>query len=201
MGAAILTAGWLLGISYIDYLIARHRRFQTQGNKSRPLTIEQLLGLPWEWAVWVASGVIVFGIAFVAALLGFWAVILLGMVGFAVFAAMLFADWQQLQRPAPVQRPVSNAWLEGTRGEYAGRRIQLHQSDMIIGRNKECGLRLHDHKVSRQHARLRCASGAWFIQDMDSSGGTFVNGQRIQATRLNIGDQIGIGLSTFIFRT
>jgi hypothetical protein len=202
MAVAILTAGWLLGISYTDYLIARQRRFQSRTSRSRPLTIEQLLRLPWEWAAWVASGVVVFGIAFVAALLDLGVVILLGLVGFAAFGAMLFADWQQLQRVEPTHRSsTSNALLEGTGGEYARRRVPLYQHGMIIGRSKECGLLLREHAVSRQHARIRWADGAWFIQDLNSSGGTFVNRQRIQATRLNPGDQIRIGSSTFIFRT
>jgi hypothetical protein len=199
-GAVIVTTGWMLCISYVDYLIARYRRLQGPSDNHRQLAIEQLLSMPWGWASWVASGVIVLGIAFVCSLLGFWALVLLSFAGVAALGAMLFSDWQQLQRSEPVQRSVSSAWLEGTRGEYANRRVQLYQSDMIIGRSKECGLLLRDHKVSRQHACLRYASNAWFIQDMNSSGGTFVNGKPIRATRLNTGDQIGIGSSTFIFR-
>jgi pSer/pThr/pTyr-binding forkhead associated (FHA) protein len=70
----------------------------------------------------------------------------------------------------------------------------------MIGRGAGNHLQLADLKASRQHARLRFAQGMWFIQDQNSSGGTFVNGQRIQATRLNPGDQITIGDTAFIFR-
>jgi pSer/pThr/pTyr-binding forkhead associated (FHA) protein len=68
-----------------------------------------------------------------------------------------------------------------------------------IGRGSACDLRLPDHAISRQHARIRYAQGGWFLQDMDSTGGTFVNGQRVGATRLNPGDSIQIGSATFTF--
>ena len=73
------------------------------------------------------------------------------------------------------------------------------KDNFIIGRGSRCNLRLADSSVSRQHARIRLAKGAWFIQDLGSAGGTFVNGQRIQATRLNNGDQIEIGNTRIAF--
>jgi len=80
-----------------------------------------------------------------------------------------------------------------------GRTIQIYDG-LIIGRGSDSGIRLSDRTVSRQHARVRCADGAWFLQDMSSRRGTFVNGRRIQATRLNNGDHIVIGSSTLVFR-
>lgn len=69
-----------------------------------------------------------------------------------------------------------------------------------IGRGTGSDLRLTDTTVSRRHACIRYAQGAWYIQDKGSASGTFINGQRVQAKRLNDGDQITIGKSTFIFR-
>lgn len=80
-----------------------------------------------------------------------------------------------------------------------GRTIQIHDG-LIIGRGSDCGIRLSDRTASRQHAHVRRANGAWFLQDLSSGRGTFVNGRRIQATRLNNGDQIVIGSSTLVFR-
>jgi hypothetical protein len=45
---------------------------------------------------------------------------------------------------------------------------------------------------------LLLEAGAWFVQDLGSAAGTFVNGQRIQATRLNPGDQIQVGTSILV---
>ena len=68
-----------------------------------------------------------------------------------------------------------------------------------IGRGSGCDLRLPDRAVSRRHARIRHAEGGWFLQDLDSSGGTFVNGQQVGAVRLNAGDRVRIGPNTFTF--
>ncbi len=61
-------------------------------------------------------------------------------------------------------------------------------------------LRLADAAVEPQHARLRHAQAAWFIQDQNSATGTFVNGQRVTATRLNAGDRITVGDTAMIFQ-
>lgn len=79
-----------------------------------------------------------------------------------------------------------------------GRRLAI-KDGFVIGRSAASDLRLNDPYVSRQHAQLRYYQGSWFIQDMNSSSGTFVNGVRIQATRLQNGDQIQIGGSIFTF--
>jgi Mg-chelatase subunit ChlD len=92
------------------------------------------------------------------------------------------------------------ALLVFTSGSLAGRTTSIPTSGLVIGRGSACNLRLDDPVVSRQHARIRYATGAWFIQDLHSSGGTFVNGQRVQATRLNPSDQIQIGSSLFTFQ-
>jgi len=88
--------------------------------------------------------------------------------------------------------------LVGIDGEYANRTIVL-QDGMIIGRGSGCGIRLSDPSVSRWHARVRFAQNAWFIQDQGSKGGTFINGQRVNASRLANDDTIQIGNNLFRF--
>lgn len=90
--------------------------------------------------------------------------------------------------------------LVGTYGTAAGQTINLYDG-LIIGRGSASGLRLNDPSVSRAHASLRFAQGAWFIQDLGSKSGIIVNGQKVSATRLNPGDQIQIGGSAFIFKS
>jgi len=60
---------------------------------------------------------------------------------------------------------------------------------------------LADLAVSRQHARLRFAKGRWFIQDVGSHGGTYVNNIRINAVELHHGDRIRIGTTEFEFHS
>jgi pSer/pThr/pTyr-binding forkhead associated (FHA) protein len=78
--------------------------------------------------------------------------------------------------------------------------LPLTKASLLIGRGSACDLRLDDRSVSRQHARLRYAQGAWFIQDQGSRGGTYVNGAPVTACRLNSGDVIKIGNTSLIFR-
>jgi len=63
-----------------------------------------------------------------------------------------------------------------------------------IGRESTCELRLDDSGISGQHAMIERYQGAYWIRDLDSTNGVFVNGKRIQqAQRLALGDQIRIG--------
>lgn len=90
--------------------------------------------------------------------------------------------------------------LEVKRGNLALSVIPLTKDDFALGRGSMNDMQIPDPKVSRQHLRLRYAQGYWFLQDQDSSTGSFVNGAQVQATRLNAGDEITIGDTSFIFR-
>jgi len=100
--------------------------------------------------------------------------------------------------PAPRPAPGPRCTLRPAAGTFLP---PVHVSTEIftIGRGGENNLVLQDPAVSRQHAVLRFANGAWFIQDRGSRAGLLVNGQRVQAARLTSGCQIGIGAQTFIF--
>jgi pSer/pThr/pTyr-binding forkhead associated (FHA) protein len=63
-----------------------------------------------------------------------------------------------------------------------------------IGRAAECELRLDDTYVSQQHARIFDRSGNWFVEDLGSTNGTFVNEQKLVApAMLTPGDTIRVG--------
>jgi pSer/pThr/pTyr-binding forkhead associated (FHA) protein len=56
--------------------------------------------------------------------------------------------------------------------------------------------------VSRKHAKITCEDGAWKIQDLGSSNGTFVlrdDFQKVDDTSLNDGDEIAFGNARFVF--
>lgn len=91
-------------------------------------------------------------------------------------------------------------YLEVIRGALPQKSIPISTAQFSIGRSSKNNLQLPDNSVSRVHANLKFAQGMWFLQDQNSSGGTFVNSQPINALRLNPGDQIRIGNHTFIFR-
>jgi uncharacterized protein (TIGR02231 family) len=64
----------------------------------------------------------------------------------------------------------------------------------VIGRFGDADARMTEDTVSRKHARVYDEDGSWLIEDLGSTGGTWVNGQQIQeATRLGVGDEVRIG--------
>ena len=69
--------------------------------------------------------------------------------------------------------------------------------EMTLGRHSESNIVLSGAGISRHHARLVQANGMLFIEDVGSSGGTFVNGERIEAmTPLEENDIVAIGDNT-----
>jgi hypothetical protein len=70
-----------------------------------------------------------------------------------------------------------------------GRRIPLAGDYLIVGREPSCDVRFNDPHVSRTHAALRRRGNAVYVEDLGSSGGTFVNGATASAAReLQAGD-------------
>lgn len=80
-----------------------------------------------------------------------------------------------------------------------GQSVTVTHDHFSIGRGSSNDLVLPDRSVSRNHAELRTSEGMWFIQDLQSKGGTFVNGQPILGMRLMPGDRITIGKTTLIY--
>jgi cytochrome P450/NADPH-cytochrome P450 reductase len=74
---------------------------------------------------------------------------------------------------------------------------RLSATTLRIGRAPENDIVVSDPTVSRQHAEIRNVSGAYRIVDLDSSHGTFLNGQRVTDEALSEGDILRVGSSTF----
>lgn len=101
--------------------------------------------------------------------------------------------------PVQPQLPSSGPRLEFVKGDRCGSIVALN-GDISIGRGSENQVQLSDPRVSRQHIFIRYAQGNWFVQDQNSSGGTFLNGRQVPAARLNSGDEIRIGQTVFVFK-
>ena len=124
-----------------------------------------------------------------------------GGAGIAVILLALAAGtvWLVASRRSRPGHAAAAALLIVESGPLAGQRIPIPAAGITIGRSSTSQLRLADPAVSRRHARIRYAEGAWFLQDQGSSGGTYVNGHRFTAGRLQSGDRIAIGNSTLHF--
>ena len=64
---------------------------------------------------------------------------------------------------------------------------------VLIGRSNAAELRLDDVDTSRRHAEIVCRGGRFVLQDLGSTNGTFVNGERIEQRELRPGDRIEVG--------
>lgn len=71
--------------------------------------------------------------------------------------------------------------------------------DITIGRSEQNDIVYSNKVVSSKHATLTCRNNKWFLQDTNSTNGTFVNKERVSKTELNIGDTIFVmGLKIII---
>lgn len=81
-------------------------------------------------------------------------------------------------------------------GKYEGGVYQLpDEQEIVIGRGGELDLVLVEDMVSRKHAKITTGSGKIIIQDLGSTNGTFVNGEKIKRAPLRDGDRVLIGTS------
>jgi len=75
----------------------------------------------------------------------------------------------------------------------------LQEAVINIGRKFENHIIIDDPRISRTHAQLRAIKGHYVLFDLNSTGGTFVNGQRTNETVLYPGDVISLAGVTLIF--
>jgi EAL domain-containing protein (putative c-di-GMP-specific phosphodiesterase class I) len=70
--------------------------------------------------------------------------------------------------------------------------IEIGSVPFTIGRSEDCDYQIASSRVSRAHAEITKAAGAYLLRDLGSTNGTFVNGQKIDQVRLNEGDLVVI---------
>ncbi len=78
---------------------------------------------------------------------------------------------------------------------FNGREIKM-ASRMTIGRDKQNDFVVDDRMVSRFHLEIQQIRGSYYVQDRDSSNGTYINGKRIASgkyIKLNKGDSLRLG--------
>jgi pSer/pThr/pTyr-binding forkhead associated (FHA) protein len=70
---------------------------------------------------------------------------------------------------------------------------------LVIGRSRSCDIRLPSSDASRRHAEIVSVTGGYVLRDLESTNGTFVNGERVKERQLRPGDRIRIGSHTILF--
>ena len=76
-------------------------------------------------------------------------------------------------------------------------RVRVGTGGVLIGRSAECDVSLVDQLVSRRHARIYIKEGKLLVEDLGSSNGVEVNGQRVKERVLGDGDRLTIGEASF----
>ena len=85
--------------------------------------------------------------------------------------------------------------------ESAGvREFEIVDNEVHMGRELDNTLRLPDPSISRHHCVVRKVAGGYEIQDLQSSNGVLVNGNRVQASPLRDGDRITLGQVQLTFQ-
>ena len=77
----------------------------------------------------------------------------------------------------------------------------LSDGQLQVGRADACQVRLSDTYASQFHARIFRRDGAWFVEDMGSTNGTYLNQRRVTSpSELRAGDRLKIGKTTLELR-
>lgn len=92
--------------------------------------------------------------------------------------------------------------LEIVRGPYAGASFPIERAVCSIGRGPQSDVRVRDESVSSNHATLLRKGAAWFVVDLRSANGTFVDGLRVAGEReLTPGSRLKLGTVEMVFRS
>lgn len=101
--------------------------------------------------------------------------------------------------------PPSFAWLVAINGPWAGRLFRLNPKGTVLGRDARSDIILDDDAVSGLHAKVRVEGEEddrpkFYIHDLASTNGTFVNDEAITRCPLSDGDRIVVGQTTLVFK-
>ena len=106
-------------------------------------------------------------------------------------------DPAQKASPVPSMRPGGGRAyvLRFISGKYQGGEFPIvNDKPLIVGRSSDLDMVLVEDMVSRKHARITMQQDQIWIEDLGSTNGTYVNGQRITApTTITLADTVRIG--------
>jgi pSer/pThr/pTyr-binding forkhead associated (FHA) protein len=89
-----------------------------------------------------------------------------------------------------------------THGALTGTRVSLEGRPILIGRADDSTLVLDDDYASTRHARLSFSGGDWFVEDLGSTNGTYLDRAKVTGpTRVPLGVPIRIGKTVIELRS
>ncbi|MGK3996027.1 diguanylate cyclase [Sorangium sp. So ce1024] len=114
------------------------------------------------------------------------------------FEATRVANVGELQKELPARSAKDRAYLIVLAGSNVGEMYRVEGSEIVIGRASGATIRLNDDGISRRHARLLQIDSQVLIEDLNSSNGTLVNGEKVTRVALHDGDKIRLGSTTVL---
>jgi FHA domain len=91
------------------------------------------------------------------------------------------------------RKPPVVGWFVAMSGDQKGEDFRLHEGKNSVGSGADSQIALKDSTVSGQHASVRYEDGKFFLTDLDSSNGTFLNDRKIVREELKDNDVIRFG--------
>jgi diguanylate cyclase (GGDEF)-like protein len=103
--------------------------------------------------------------------------------------------------PRRVEKDVRQACLVHIypTGPQMGTRYPLNGEPAVLGRGDDTQIQINEHSVSRRHAKIELGDGGYFVGDLQSTNGTFVNDIPVAHARLHDGDYLRIGNCIYRF--
>jgi predicted component of type VI protein secretion system len=100
---------------------------------------------------------------------------------------------QQLNNQEEIMAPQTIQMVMRT-GPTPGKAFPLSKSEVIIGRDVTCDIVINDAEISRRHAKMTMQGDSYVLEDLGSTNGTFVDGQRLMGPHpLQPGDLVLLG--------
>lgn len=96
--------------------------------------------------------------------------------------------------------PAGIGWLVAAAGPSRGKTHRIDAGRATIGAAANCDVALEGDHISDRHASVRFHEGGFLVTDLDSTNGTFVNGEPVQQRALADGDRLTLGTSEWIFK-
>ncbi len=104
----------------------------------------------------------------------------------------------QVLRPKPADGEACLVLIYPT-GPDMGRRWELGTDEIVVGRGADCDIMIDRDSVSRRHARVFRVDDQWFVEDLGSTNGSYINDVPIQRSPLRDMDYVKIGAAIFKF--
>jgi hypothetical protein len=102
-----------------------------------------------------------------------------------------------------LQRAVDSAkalaYIIVFNGEFPQRIYVVTRNTIVIGRDDDADLQISDVSVSAHHARLTCRAQGFEVEDLDSTNGLFLDGERVRRAGLQNGDRVTVGVVDLMF--